>query len=54
MTPNTHPKGPETGSNLGIRVLDQPEQSSDLNPIEHLWQHFKKKLNSYKRLAKDV
>ena len=54
MTPNTHPKELETGSNLGIRVLDQPEQSSDLNPIEHLWQHFKKKLNSYKRLAKDV
>ena len=24
-----------------------PEQSSDLNPIEHLWHHFKKKLNKY-------
>ena len=54
MTPNTHIKGPETGSNLRIRVLNWPEQSSDLNPIEHLWQHFKKKLNSYKILAKDV
>ena len=52
MTPNTHPKGPETGSNLRTRVLDWPEQSPDLNPIEHLWQHFKKKLNSYERIAK--
>ena len=54
MTSNTHPKGPETGSNLRIRVLDWPEQSPDLNPIENLWQHFKKKLNSYERLAKDI
>ena len=49
ITPNTYPKGPETGSNLRIRVLHWPEQSPDLNPIEHLWQHFKEKLNSYKR-----
>ena len=52
MTPNTHPKGPETGSNLRIRVLDWPEQSPDLNPIEHLCQHFKTKLNSYKKTSK--
>ena len=54
MTSNTHPKRPETGSNLRIRVLDWLEQSPDLNPIEHLWQHFKKKLNSCKRLVKNV
>ena len=54
MTLITPPKGPGTGSNLRIRVLDWPVQSPELNPIEHLWQHLKKKLNSYKRLAKDV
>ena len=54
MTLIAPPKGPGTGSNLRIRVLDWPVQSPKLNPIEHLWQHLKKKLNSYKRLAKDV
>ena len=54
ITSNTHPKGPETGSNLRIKVFDWPEQSPDLNPIGYLWKHFKKKLNSYERLAKDV
>ena len=54
ITSNTHPKGPETGSNLRIRVLDWPEQSPDLNPVQHLWQYFKKKLNNYEKLAKDV
>ena len=54
MISNTHTKGPETGSNLRIRVLDWPEQSPDLSSIEHLWQHFKKELSSYIILAKDV
>ena len=38
----------------GIRLLDWPALSPDLSPIEHLWQHLKKRLNSYKRPAKGV
>jgi hypothetical protein len=30
----------------GIKVLDWASQSPDLNPIEHLWAHMKKELNS--------
>lgn len=38
----------------GFKVLIWSAQSLDLNPIEHLWNHLKRKLNEYKVAPKEI
>jgi hypothetical protein len=37
----------------GVEVLDWPSQSSDLNPIEHMWSWLKKKLQQYQSMPRN-
>ena len=38
----------------GVEVLSWPPQSPDINPIEHLWVHVKRQMNTYATPPKGV
>ena len=49
---HTSKKATQWFEDNNIQVLPWPAKSPDLNPIEHLWVHLKKKLREYPTLPK--
>ena len=41
-------------SDNDVEVLKRPAQSPDINPIEHLWNHLKTKLEEYEEAPKGM